>query len=157
MRLFLKYWSPVILWCAFIFYCSTDTFSASNTSLFFKPVMLWLFPGASPKLVQEAHWLVRKLGHISNYVVLSFLLMRALRGEKREKWEWRWAFWALVTVGIYALSDEFHQAFVPSRGPSLSDVLIDFFGGICSVFSLYLYSILRTRAQRRAPNYGPLN
>ena len=152
MSPFLKHWTPVILWAAFIFASSTDAYSGSNTSLFFKPVVLWMFPGASPKLVEEAHWFVRKLGHFSNYFVLSFLLMRALRGEKKETWKWQWAVCTLFTVWIYALTDEIHQAFVPSRTPLLTDVWLDFFGGSCSVFSLYVQSMLRRWSCARAPN-----
>lgn len=152
MSRFLKQWGPVILWAAFIFASSTDAYSASNTSIFFRPLALWMFPGASPKLVEGAHRFARKLGHFNDYFVLSYLLMRALRGEKRGAWKWRWAVCTLFTVWIYALADEFHQSFVPSRTPLLSDVWLDCFGGSCSVFFRYVQSKSRTWSCAREPN-----
>ncbi len=164
MSRFLKHWAPVMLWCAFIFASSTDAYSAANTAILLKPLMLWIFPHMSPKLAEQAHWFARKLGHFSDYFVLAFLLIQAFRGEKRGKWRWRWAVCTLVTVWIYAFTDEVHQAFVPSRTPLLSDVWLDFFGGSCSVFYLYVYSILKTQGPKAeaqtsnrstSPSYDP--
>jgi VanZ family protein len=35
---------------------------------------------------------------------------------------------------LYAISDEFHQSFVRSRGANVIDVLIDMCGGISGIF-----------------------
>ncbi len=145
MRQIVKHWFPVILWCAFIFASSTDAYSAGNTSILFKPMVLWIFPGISPALAEQAHWLMRKLGHFTDYFVLAFLLVQALRGGKKEIWKWRWAVYTLFAVWIYALTDEIHQAFVPTRTPLLKDVWLDFFGASCSIFCLYLSSKLKTQ------------
>ncbi len=145
MRHFVKYWLPVILWCAFIFATSTDAFSAFNTYFFFKPLVLWIFPGASLDFAEKAHFFVRKLGHFSDYFILAFLLMHALKGEEPENWKWRWAIVTLLVVWIYALGDEIHQAFVPSRTPLLKDVWLDFIGGSCSISCLYVSSKLKMR------------
>jgi VanZ family protein len=40
---------------------------------------------------------------------------------------------------VYALSDEFHQLFVPSRTASFGDVMIDVLGGICGIFWMVWY------------------
>jgi hypothetical protein len=38
----------------------------------------------------------------------------------------QWVFFLVLTIGIlYALSDEFHQAFVPGRYSSFSDIVLD--------------------------------
>ncbi len=44
--------------------------------------------------------------------------------DKRKAWNYSLAF-----VFLYACSDEFHQSFVPGRGPAFRDVLIDTSGG----------------------------
>jgi VanZ family protein len=36
---------------------------------------------------------------------------------------------AFLFVVIYAFSDEIHQSFVPTREPTLRDIIIDCFGG----------------------------
>jgi len=43
--------------------------------------------------------------------------------------------WALAV--LYAATDEFHQSFVPGRGPSVFDVL--FFDNLGSITALWLY------------------
>ena len=35
---------------------------------------------------------------------------------------------AIVIAGLYAVSDEFHQSFIPGRTPLISDVAIDTLG-----------------------------
>jgi VanZ family protein len=43
-------------------------------------------------------------------------------------------------VLFYAIADELHQRFVPSRSALWSDSLLDFFGGGCAVVLLYARS-----------------
>jgi VanZ family protein len=45
----------------------------------------------------------------------------------------------LIFVLLYAIGDEFHQSFVPSRTASFGDVTIDLLGGICGVTWTYWY------------------
>jgi VanZ family protein len=46
----------------------------------------------------------------------------------------------LLLVVIYALLDEFHQSFVPSRTASVYDSAIDIAGGLTVLLILKLYS-----------------
>jgi VanZ family protein len=69
--------------------------------------------------------LLRKLGHVTEYAVLTFLWWRALRGLRVVE-DNRTAI--AVAVGIafaYAISDEFHQTFVEGRHGTPVDILID--------------------------------
>jgi VanZ family protein len=84
------------------------------------------------------YYAIRKSAHWAEYLLLSILLLRALRSDPKRKWEKRHAVWALVIVFFYALGDEFHQSFVPNRMASFRDVMIDWFGGICGAFWMYL-------------------
>jgi VanZ family protein len=45
----------------------------------------------------------------------------------------------LALVLLYALSDELHQTFVPTRTASITDVMIDVLGGICGILWLFWY------------------
>jgi VanZ family protein len=78
------------------------------------------------------------MSHWSEYCIFSLLLIRAVQGQLKHKVELRWALWVAAAVALYALSDEFHQAFVPSRTASLADVTIDTFGGICGILWTYV-------------------
>ena len=138
MHSIVKDWGPVILWAALIFYSSTDTFSAQNTSLIVGPLVLWVFPNISSEELEIFYHTTRKFAHWAEYFIFALLLMRAFRVQKSNESGRQRTGRALVIVLIYALSDEFHQMFVPSRSPLLSDVILDVFGGVCGVM-VYSY------------------
>ena len=62
--------------------------------------------------------LVKKGGHMLGYGLLAQAYWYAL-GLDRKRW---WL--ALLLAVLYALSDEFHQSFVPGRHPSWLDALV---------------------------------
>ncbi|HVT74418.1 MAG TPA: VanZ family protein [Lacunisphaera sp.] len=126
MLLKLKPWWPVVAWMAFIFAMSTDFGTAEHTSRWIEPILRWLLPHATDETIARGHFLVRKLGHLSEYAVLALLVRRALAitlGSAGHAL--RVALIALAICAVYAATDEFHQSFVPSRTPSLVDVAID--------------------------------
>jgi VanZ family protein len=61
---------------------------------------------------------VKKGAHLLGYGLLALANWYGLRFDKRH---WRLAF--LLSV-FYAISDEFHQSFVPGRHPSWVDALV---------------------------------
>ncbi len=69
------------------------------------------------------------------YLILGLLLLRAFRDDPRAGWKWRWSFFAMVGVVLWALGDEFHQSFVPTRTASMTDVAIDTLGGALAQFA----------------------
>lgn len=127
MRGLARFW-PVILWAVVIYSFSTRTFTPENTSRVITPILHWLFPHATPYFIARMNHLARKCAHVFEYFIFSMLLLRAIRNKR--PWQ---AKWALLTVGIvflYACSDEFHQIFVPGRGPAFRDVMLDTAAGI---------------------------
>ena len=137
-RSFLKYWLPVLIWLGFIFIGSTDLMSAEHTSRFLIPLLLWLKPDFSPEALAQVHFVLRKLGHVTEYAILAMLLWRALRRETDPKMRailrlrsGQTLFLSVwILCAIFAATDEFHQSFVPSRGAAWSDVMIDSAGAI---------------------------
>jgi VanZ family protein len=141
----LRYWLPVLVWMALIFSASADTQSSRHSSLFFEPLLRWLFPTMPPEMVGALHHVFRKTCHLTEYAVLAWLFWRALRKPvKHDPRQWRWdeAGLALAVVFAYAASDEFHQIFVPNRTPLVSDVLIDSTGGLAGLLLLWLRSMV---------------
>ena len=124
-------WAPVLVWMTVIFLFSTDYFSSTNTAPFIAPFLSNLFPDLAKGHIESIVMLMRKLGHFSEYCILALLLMRALNAEFAEQSAKSRINWSIALVVIYAVSDELHQAFVPSRSASPWDVLIDSLGGIC--------------------------
>ncbi len=67
--------------------------------------------------------LVKKGGHMLGYAILAWLFSRSWEGFNfSPRSVFLLAFFATV---LYAISDEFHQSFVPGRHPSAMDVVID--------------------------------
>ena len=71
-------------------------------------------------------WSLTKLAHITEYAVLTLLLIRALDAHQLARARVLWL--AAMLAVAYAASDEFHQRFVPNRHPSPLDILIDSIG-----------------------------
>jgi VanZ family protein len=133
-----------------VFTASSDKQSYQHSSMIFEPLMRWLFPHMSPITLGEIHHLFRKVCHLTEYAIFGWLMWRAIRRPVKNDlrpWNWVEAGLALSVVFAYAASDEFHQIFVPSRTPLVTDVLIDTTGGAAMLLFLWAKT---TMARRRA-------
>jgi VanZ family protein len=149
MRVFLKYWLPLLIWLGVIFVGSTDLMSAEHTSRFIVPFLLWLKPGMSAATILSIIFAIRKCAHLTEYAILALLLWRALRSSSALRPKMSTLFgMVLLACSLFAASDEFHQSFVKSRTPSVRDVLLDVAG---ASFGLLLSACF---AQRQLKNPG---
>jgi len=133
---------PAIAWATLIFLFSTHTFSVTNTSRIIIPFLKWLMPMASAAELSRAHEVIRKLSHFAEFFVFSMLVFRGFRGPGRG-WHWSWALWTVTLAVSYAALDEVHQLFVPSRGASMKDVMIDGLGAITAQVLLWAFHRVR--------------
>jgi len=138
-------YGPLLVWMLLIFLFSTGGLSASNTSRIIRPVLLWLFPEISEERLALVHFIVRKAAHFTEYAVLALLAARAFLGSSRDLLRRRWFLSSLALVVVYALSDEYHQRFVPTRTGSVYDSLIDISGGLAAL--LLFLTIRHKRAK----------
>ena len=77
--------------------------------------------------------IVKKGAHMGGYGLLALSYWYGLRFDKRRWWL------ALLFAVLYAISDEFHQSFVPGRHPSWVDaVVIDGSGAALALFAGWL-------------------
>ena len=87
--------------------------------------MTWLAP-----FIRKINWRhptisIRKLAHFTIYLVLGFVSYLALPRQ----WPCRRKMALVISLCFaYAITDEFHQSFVPGRAPEVRDVLIDTLG-----------------------------
>lgn len=139
-------YGPLIIWATLIFIGSSDLLSGSHTSMFLVRPLHWLFPGASTETLQAIHLAIRKAGHFTTYAVLALLAARAFLTSSRDWLRGHWFWAALLFVIVYSLSDEFHQSFVPTRGASIFDCLIDTLGGLTAL-TLLAIGLRRRRRQ----------
>ena len=133
MARFLSRYLPLISWLGFISFASSDSFSHGNTSRIIGPLILWLFPNTSQESLAVVHVVTRKAAHFTEYAILGFLAARAFRTSPRPAIRDRWFLISATIVVVYALMDEYHQSFVPTRTASIFDSLIDMVGGLTAL------------------------
>ncbi len=153
LRAFLKFWLPVLFWMALIFTASADAHSYEHSSRFVEPFLHWLFPKMSQVNIEKIHHVLRKCGHLTEYAILALLLWRALQmtNNNLPRWSWPKVGGTLLLVFFFAATDEFHQRFVPTRTPLVSDVFIDTAGGAIGLLVLWLWHHFRKHRQKGKP------
>jgi VanZ family protein len=150
LRAFMKFWLPVLFWMALIFTASADAHSYEHSSRFVEPFLHWLFPKMSQANVEKIHHVIRKCGHLTEYAILAWLVWRALHLSKNNlpAWSWPKVGGTLLVVFLFAATDEFHQRFVPTRTPLVSDVFIDTAGGTIGLIILWFWHHFRNRRKK---------
>jgi len=139
------YVGPLLAWMTFIFFLSTGAGSTENSVGLITRVLGYFSPRLLASLsdyqLYRLDYAVRKLGHLTEYFILTLLAVRAIQfGHPRLK---KSAFFGALTLSVlYAISDEFHQRFVGGRSASSKDVLIDIAGIVlCIVFILVWFAV----------------
>ena len=138
-------YGPLVAWTCFVLFASTASFSASNTSLVIRPLLLWLFPGITDARIDEVHFFVRKTAHFTEYALLALLAARAFRTSSRPALSRRWWLASFALVAAVSLLDEYHQSFLPSRTGSIYDSLLDMAGGATALACVALWLARRRR------------
>ncbi|MDF0643278.1 MAG: VanZ family protein [Nitrospira sp.] len=106
----LWYWAPVIGYAALIFYFSSQSHPEEQLPQF---------------LMQEVS---DKLLHAVEYAVLGVLCYRGFRWAAGPAAARRAVLLSIALVSAYAMTDELHQFFVPSREASSWDWVADTIG-----------------------------
>src|SRR5438128_12560227 len=99
---FVRY-GPLIVWAILIFIGSSDLLSASHTGAFIVRPLHWLLPNASETTLATIHFILRKLGHFTEYAILAWLAARAFRTSSHGLLRQRWFWVSLFLVIVYSL------------------------------------------------------
>ncbi len=94
----------VLVWCGLIFILSNS-------------------PRITTVDSQIVDFALKKIAHFIEYFILGMLTYRATNN-------------ILISISfciLFAVSDEFHQSFIPGREPRVRDVIIDSFGSITAI------------------------
>ena len=83
---------------------------------------------------------VRKLAHFTIYFLLGSCYFLSFKNLSKKE-----VLISILLTFLYACSDEYHQSFVPGRGPAFKDVLIDTSGGTLGIISLKVYNLFNKR------------
>jgi len=121
-------WAPVLAWCSLIFYLS----SVQNLKTDFGGPI---------------DFILRKGAHVTEYVILFLLSRRAYANSSGGGSGSATVIFAAIFSVLYAASDEYHQSFVPTRGPSVADVGIDC-AGVAVGYLIYWAARKHLRAEK---------
>ncbi|MDE7263801.1 MAG: VanZ family protein [Anaeroplasmataceae bacterium] len=145
-----------VIWMGVIFYFSHQNGTASSNMSgsvtrwvvnLFVPNFSDLTKSEQASILKDAGYVIRKLGHYSEYAVLGFFLFTAVYAfTSNEK-----IIFPIVSIfGIlYAISDEFHQYFISGRAPAVKDVLIDSIGLLTMIFFIgFLLNLKKGRRKK---------
>ncbi len=111
-----NYWFPVYVYAAIIFYLSSLRFGPLPSNILIHGMDL-----VDPK---------RVILHVIEYSGLGYLLYRAFINSERKLF-YENAFMLAVLFGLfYGITDEIHQALIPTREMSFWDVFSDGFGSM---------------------------
>jgi VanZ family protein len=131
MRRQLQLWWPAVAWMTVIFLFSHQ--SRLDTGLAYDV-------------------LLKKSAHVIEYAVLAVLIQRGLTGS--------WLLWRPLTAGtawilatVFAMTDEYHQSFVPGRHASGWDVALD---GVGALLGLIVIWALQRRLRRHTNTFKAL-
>jgi VanZ family protein len=127
-KLILKYLA-LITWLIVIFLFSNQ--AATGSSALSGTVVDTIKPWLQSIPESILTFLTRKSAHIGLYFVLGVLTYNVaieyrLRAKQQVMYSW-------IFVIAYAMTDEFHQMFVPGRSGEVRDVLIDAVAGLLGI------------------------
>ena len=141
-------------WLGVIVLESTDLFSSRNTGVLLYSVITTLFGQVDPAQVTTINAVLRKVGHMVGYGVLSFLLFRAWRSTMlpgTQTWDFLCAAVAFLTAVATASLDEWHQTFIASRNGTLRDVFLD--SAAALGVQLLIFGLLLWQRERSAKKH----
>jgi len=91
-----------------------------------------------------------KLMHFVAYATLGFLGMGSARVQASGGYRPAQAWQVCLLSGLYGITDELHQYFIPGRTADSLDAIADIAGGIIGVWSMYqLVRLTSKRLQTR--------
>lgn len=108
VKLFFFYWLPVILYAGIIFLFSSQD-GRGIPALFLGQDVIF---------------------HIVEYTGFAYLIYRLIKQCRPLRKPGQALALVLLVIFIYALTDEYHQSFVPGRTAEIFDVAMDCLGGL---------------------------
>ena len=157
--------ATVILVAAMIFIFSSQ--SGQDSSKLSGTITEWVLSRLIPGFSEMTHkqrlpylkqWglIIRKAAHFSEFALLAITLTFYLRYRLEGRRPQFIALCAWIAATLYACTDELHQMFVDSRGPAVTDVMIDSVGALTGAIIGTAVMALWLRHKYRAVDHqGP--
>lgn len=133
--------SAFVIWIAVIFLLSAQPKEESN-ALSMKVTEVVTEKVIPDRIVEKRDLnmdrlnnIMRTHAHFLLYLVLGILTLNLLSSIGISKYR---ILIALSICVVYALTDEFHQLFVPGRGAQISDILVDSLGALAGILVVFV-------------------
>lgn len=144
----IRLWAVLVI-CNILFIWGNSLLPGSVSgaiSSFVKDLVYRLFPGLSGA-GEGGHGLLRKLAHFTEFACLGAFLTRFLFLLDKPR------LLALAGAFLVACCDETIQRFVPDRGPSFKDVMIDTSGALLGMILLLVgYACIKRKNKQWRKN-----
>jgi len=131
-------WVFTVGWAGTITFLSTGAYGASATGWLLEQLLSSLHIHLASSSFEFIHFLIRKLAHCTEYGIFGLFLYHSFTFRRPESWNTRSAVSAVVVAGLFSLTDEYHQSFVPGRTASIKDCGLDTFGALLAMALLYV-------------------
>ena len=128
-----------------MFYFSTKTWGSAATKSWLDQLLMLYVPPVRALMTTadlgQLNFIIRKLAHFTEYAVLTTLgYWGWVKGMGRSPQQSLQI--ALLISILFAITDEFHQRFVPGRTSLVTDVLIDCFGASLAALALRQWVVM---------------
>ena len=144
-------WAALLFWGIIIFLLSQQSADNSNElskeltekiiKIIDNIIGLEADSVSSINRVEQTNNITRKCAHFGMYFILGILAINAFM---RTRFILNKAFFfSAILCLIYAISDEFHQKFIPGRSGEIRDMLIDTIGAIIGIGLIWLIKQIR--------------
>ncbi len=140
--LFIVAW---LIWMGVMFYFSTKTWGGAATKSWLDQLLTLYVPPVRELMTTadlgQLNFIIRKLAHFTEYAVLTTLgywgWVKAMGRSPQQSLQI-----ALFISILFAMTDEFHQRFVPGRTSLITDVLIDCLGASLAALALRQWVVM---------------
>lgn len=133
----------LIGWMILIFYFSSQIGEVSSEK---SKIVIYMFNVLGLDLNTYfgniATLIVRKMAHFTEYFILFILTYNVVKYYFKKG---KLFFVSYIITVSYAMTDEFHQLFVPGRAGALKDVLIDSTGGLFGILIVIIFIKIKKR------------
>ncbi|WP_244833995.1 VanZ family protein [Clostridium sp. BJN0001] len=138
------YLTLLILWMIFIFFMSAKSGEVSDSQSYgVLSILDSMGININKDRIDFANFLLRKIAHFTEYMILAFLVINTLKNFLNTK---KMIYvYSIIIVFVYACLDEFHQLFVPGREGALRDICIDTLGGFTLAIIVFIFNKLRKK------------
>ncbi|PPK46967.1 VanZ family protein [Clostridium algidicarnis] len=127
----------LIGWMVLIFYFSSQIGEVSSEK---SKIVIYIFNVLGLDLNtyfgELSTLIVRKSAHFTEYFILFILTYNVMKYYFEKG---RLFFISYIITVAYAMTDEFHQLFVPGRAGALKDVLVDSTGGLFALLIVFVF------------------